>query len=707
MKRILKSFAFLAVFQLSITSYSSASYPDSPDQAFSAGNIEFGKWLEGDKLAPQRAQKYYAAAWEKFKYDTGIQRNYYLVLYALAANSWNEWSAYLTDLYAQLDPWVKRQVKPPDVLKLHIDLWNEAIDDDSELYERIAATIKANPRSSAAWNFMADYHEFEKNYDLAIEAAKRSKALHPGSSDIDYRIGNLFYKKWAAQECSLGGDHLAMESMKYILEASGKNKNNQLLLNRLNFSYKFMGLFPLAIDFGKKAVAIEEDEYSLRDLAHAYFMYGKFEEAEPLYAKLAKKYNEGYYYQLAMLAMAEGNYKKYKRYYKKASRNLYMSYSSSLMHIRMMEEFEPKKAREELEVFKLFAPYAKGREPRWNKITFNYLVNDFADEKYFGAAQNVCDLAKAKFYKGIKLWAQDEPEKSWCEISKSMSYGVLIGNEYLWAKVLTQGNLLGSPDIDCGANEIVEKAINNDVFPDTVEEYLWALENSTNRIISIEQKVAKSPEPNYPDWASFDRVEGQVILDISINEAGVIDSVGLVEESPQYYSFGESAIKSAWKRRYYPKVERGIPVPVENFRVKYTFRIPSQADNSNENKPGSTESFKPAVVDREGSGQKTNFRAATHRKGNYQILKVASPHYEEHLKKAGVEGWVVVQFSLNELGYVEDATVVDESPKGVFTSEAITSVKNSTYKPAMKDGVPVRTEGILTRVRFTLKKKSN
>ena len=88
--------------------------------------------------------------------------------------------------------------------------------------------------------------------------------------------------------------------------------------------------------------------------------------------------------------------------------------------------------------------------------------------------------------------------------------------------------------------------------------------------------------------------------------------------------------------------------------------------------------------------------------GSYQILKGATPFYSAELRKKSIEGWVIVQFSLDETGKVDFAEVYKEYPVGVFSDSAIRSVRESIYKPTVKDGIPQRTDGLLRKVNFKM-----
>ena len=88
--------------------------------------------------------------------------------------------------------------------------------------------------------------------------------------------------------------------------------------------------------------------------------------------------------------------------------------------------------------------------------------------------------------------------------------------------------------------------------------------------------------------------------------------------------------------------------------------------------------------------------------GSYQILKAAKPFYNPELKKKKIEGWVIVRFSLNETGKVDSAEIYKEDPVGVFSDSAIRSVRESIYKPTVREGIPQRTDNLRTKINFKM-----
>jgi protein TonB len=77
------------------------------------------------------------------------------------------------------------------------------------------------------------------------------------------------------------------------------------------------------------------------------------------------------------------------------------------------------------------------------------------------------------------------------------------------------------------------------------------------------------------------------------------------------------------------------------------------------------------------------------------------PTYPLRAKRNNIEGWVKVRFVINKQGRVEDITIIDEDPPGVFDQAVINCVSKWRFKPGTVGGVEVRTAAETT-VRFQL-----
>lgn len=77
------------------------------------------------------------------------------------------------------------------------------------------------------------------------------------------------------------------------------------------------------------------------------------------------------------------------------------------------------------------------------------------------------------------------------------------------------------------------------------------------------------------------------------------------------------------------------------------------------------------------------------------------PQYPIRAAERGIEGWVVLQFTITATGTVENPTVLDAQPKRIFDRAAIRALKKWKYRPRVVDGVAIsRVEEV--RLTFDL-----
>ncbi|HIG00356.1 MAG TPA: energy transducer TonB [Myxococcales bacterium] len=63
------------------------------------------------------------------------------------------------------------------------------------------------------------------------------------------------------------------------------------------------------------------------------------------------------------------------------------------------------------------------------------------------------------------------------------------------------------------------------------------------------------------------------------------------------------------------------------------------------------------------------------------------PQYPIRAAERGIEGWVVLSFTITAIGTVENPTVIDAQPKRIFDRAAIRALKKWKYRPRIVDGV--------------------
>lgn len=85
------------------------------------------------------------------------------------------------------------------------------------------------------------------------------------------------------------------------------------------------------------------------------------------------------------------------------------------------------------------------------------------------------------------------------------------------------------------------------------------------------------------------------------------------------------------------------------------------------------------------------------------IVKVA-PVYPPRAMQRGLEGWVLVEFTVSASGTVRDVVAVDADPRGVFEQAAIDAAGKFRYKPRVVGGKAVDVSGVQNVIRFELER---
>jgi protein TonB len=78
------------------------------------------------------------------------------------------------------------------------------------------------------------------------------------------------------------------------------------------------------------------------------------------------------------------------------------------------------------------------------------------------------------------------------------------------------------------------------------------------------------------------------------------------------------------------------------------------------------------------------------------------PQYPTRANSRGIEGWVLIEFTITPVGTVRDPVVVDSEPSRVFDSAAKRAVLRWKYRPKIEDGKPVERPGVQVVLTFQL-----
>ncbi len=87
--------------------------------------------------------------------------------------------------------------------------------------------------------------------------------------------------------------------------------------------------------------------------------------------------------------------------------------------------------------------------------------------------------------------------------------------------------------------------------------------------------------------------------------------------------------------------------------------------------------------------------------GGYMPLIKPAPQYPINLAEKGIEGFVLVQFTVTETGSTKDVIILESSHRG-FERSALKAVQKFKYMPRFVDGEAVEVLGVPHRIQFYL-----
>lgn len=88
--------------------------------------------------------------------------------------------------------------------------------------------------------------------------------------------------------------------------------------------------------------------------------------------------------------------------------------------------------------------------------------------------------------------------------------------------------------------------------------------------------------------------------------------------------------------------------------------------------------------------------------GEYLPINKVRPQYPRRALQRGIEGYVIVEFTVTENGKVEDPFVHEADPPGIFDRAALNAALKFTYRPRVVDGTPIRVRGVRNKIIFEL-----
>ena len=90
--------------------------------------------------------------------------------------------------------------------------------------------------------------------------------------------------------------------------------------------------------------------------------------------------------------------------------------------------------------------------------------------------------------------------------------------------------------------------------------------------------------------------------------------------------------------------------------------------------------------------------------GEYLPIVKVAPNYPSLAARRGIEGFVILEYTVTNQGTIKDIVVIEAKPSSIFNRDAIRSAMRYKYKPRMEDGVAVDVHGVRTKIIFQMEK---
>ena len=88
--------------------------------------------------------------------------------------------------------------------------------------------------------------------------------------------------------------------------------------------------------------------------------------------------------------------------------------------------------------------------------------------------------------------------------------------------------------------------------------------------------------------------------------------------------------------------------------------------------------------------------------GEYLPIVKVAPQYPRRATQRGIEGWVLVEFTITETGAVINPIVIDADPPGIFNRSAMRTIVKWKYKPRIVGGKAVPRTGVQHLITYEL-----
>ncbi len=148
-----------------------------------------------------------------------------------------------------------------------------------------------------------------------------------------------------------------------------------------------------------------------------------------------------------------------------------------------------------------------------------------------------------------------------------------------------------------------------------------------------------------------------------------------------------------------------VTMPERDLELLQDIERPEEEEPPPETMPPEFDMTPPADLDNVAPRPKFDFKgrkAGVFADGSYVPIFKVPPIYPRRAQERGIEGCVMLQFTVTKIGAVKDAVILWSLPSGIFDRAAIRSAMKFKYKPQIRDGEAIEVKGILNQITFII-----
>jgi len=194
-----------------------------------------------------------------------------------------------------------------------------------------------------------------------------------------------------------------------------------------------------------------------------------------------------------------------------------------------------------------------------------------------------------------------------------------------------------------------------------------------------DSRLIREVPPAYPETARAAGVEGEVEVLAVIGPDGQVKDAAILKSVPL---LDQAAIEAVRQYVFEPALRDGVPVE-SSMKLSLTFTLPAESRPPPKAEPSKTET--PPTKAEPTKPADTPVKRGQTRPVN--VVRRVEPEYPDLARQARVEGDVTIQVTIGPSGRIERAIVVEGA--GLLDEAALKAVRQWTFEPALRDGVPV------------------